>query len=96
ANRSRFALTGGLYSRNPDHIEQAERDLQVGNLYINRRITAALVERQPFGGFKLSGLGSKAGGHDYLLQFVIPRTVTENTLRKGYAPGADDQAALSK
>ncbi|NIN35218.1 MAG: bifunctional proline dehydrogenase/L-glutamate gamma-semialdehyde dehydrogenase [Gammaproteobacteria bacterium] len=95
ANRSRFALTGGLYSRNPDHIEQAERELQVGNLYINRRITAALVERQPFGGFKLSGLGSKAGGYDYLLQFVIPRTVTENTLRKGYAPGADDQATLS-
>ena len=96
ANQSRFALTGGLYSRNPDHIEQAERELQVGNLYINRRITAALVERQPFGGFKLSGLGSKAGGYDYLLQFVIPRTVTENTLRKGYAPGGDDQAALSK
>ena len=95
ANRSRFALTGGLYSRNPDHIEQAERELQVGNLYINRRITAALVERQPFGGFKLSGLGSKAGGYDYLLQFVIPRTVTENTLRKGYAPGADNQATLS-
>ncbi len=93
ANRSRFALTGGLYSRNPLHIDQAKRDLQIGNLYINRRITAALVERQPFGGFKLSGLGSKAGGYDYLLQFVIPRTITENTLRKGYAPGGDSPAS---
>jgi len=86
ANRSCFALTGGLYSRNPRHIEQAKRELLAGNLYINRRITAALVERQPFGGFKLSGLGSKAGGYNYLLQFLIPRSVTENTLRKGYAP----------
>lgn len=91
ANQSRFALTGGLYSRNPRHIEQAKQEFQAGNLYINRRITAALVERQPFGGYKLSGLGSKAGGYDYLLQFVIPRTVTENTLRKGYAPVAAEK-----
>lgn len=89
ANRSKYALTGGLYSRHPGHIELASRELQVGNLYINRRITGALVGRQPFGGFRLSGLGSKAGGPDYLLHFVLPRTVTENTLRRGYAPSGD-------
>ena len=60
-----------------------------GNLYINRKITGALVGRQPFGGFRLSGVGSKAGGPDYLLQFVEPRTVTENTLRRGYAPSPE-------
>jgi RHH-type proline utilization regulon transcriptional repressor/proline dehydrogenase/delta 1-pyrroline-5-carboxylate dehydrogenase len=89
ANRSKYALTGGIYSRSPAHIEQAKRELLTGNLYINRKITGALVERQPFGGFKLSGLGSKAGGPDYLLQFLLPRTITENTLRRGFAPGQD-------
>ena len=58
----------------------------MGNLYINRGITGALVGRQPFGGFKMSGVGSKAGGPDYLLQFLDPRVVTENTLRRGFAP----------
>jgi RHH-type proline utilization regulon transcriptional repressor/proline dehydrogenase/delta 1-pyrroline-5-carboxylate dehydrogenase len=86
ANDSAYALTGGLYSRSPSNIERVKRNLEVGNLYINRRITGALVSRQPFGGFKLSGLGSKAGGPDYLLQFILPRTVTENTLRRGFAP----------
>jgi RHH-type proline utilization regulon transcriptional repressor/proline dehydrogenase/delta 1-pyrroline-5-carboxylate dehydrogenase len=60
--------------------------MQVGNLYLNRGITGALVERQPFGGYKLSGIGTKAGGPDYLLQFLIPINVTENTLRRGFAP----------
>ena len=55
----------------------------VGNLYLNRGITGALVGRQPFGGHGLSGVGSKAGGPDYLLQFVEPRVVTENTMRHG-------------
>ena len=63
-----------------------KRRLRVGNLYINRKITGALVDRQPFGGFKLSGIGSKAGGPDYLLQFVLPRAITENTMRRGFAP----------
>ena len=63
--------------------------MQVGNLYINRKITGAMVGRQPFGGYKLSGLGSKAGGTDYLLQYMLPRTITENTMRRGYAPGED-------
>ena len=57
-----------------------------GNLYLNRGITGALVGRQPFGGFKMSGIGTKAGGPDYLLQFVLPRTITENTMRRGFAP----------
>ena len=57
----------------------------MGNLYINRKITGALVGRQPFGGLRLSGIGSKAGGPDYLLQFMEPRTITENTLRRGFA-----------
>jgi RHH-type proline utilization regulon transcriptional repressor/proline dehydrogenase/delta 1-pyrroline-5-carboxylate dehydrogenase len=86
ALNTRYALTGGLYSRSPLNIERVRRDLRVGNLYINRTITGALVQRQPFGGFGLSGVGSKAGGPDYLLQFVEPRVVTENTIRRGFAP----------
>jgi RHH-type proline utilization regulon transcriptional repressor/proline dehydrogenase/delta 1-pyrroline-5-carboxylate dehydrogenase len=86
ANGTPYALTGGLFSRSPEHIARVKRELRVGNLYINRKITGALVDRQPFGGFKMSGIGSKAGGPDYLLQFVLPRTITENTLRRGFAP----------
>ncbi|MGA1131138.1 MAG: L-glutamate gamma-semialdehyde dehydrogenase [Prochlorotrichaceae cyanobacterium] len=85
ANGTDYALTGGLYSRTPSHIEAARTDFEVGNLYINRGITGAIVSRQPFGGFKLSGVGSKAGGPDYLLQFLEPRTVTENVQRQGFA-----------
>jgi len=86
ANGTSYALTGGLYSRTPNHIQQAQTEFEVGNLYINRNITGAIVARQPFGGFKLSGVGSKAGGPDYLLQFLEPRTVTENIQRQGFAP----------
>jgi RHH-type proline utilization regulon transcriptional repressor/proline dehydrogenase/delta 1-pyrroline-5-carboxylate dehydrogenase len=86
ANRSSFALTGGIFSRSPRHIEKARQEFRVGNLYINRSITGAIVERQPFGGLKLSGIGSKAGGPDYLLQFLEPRTISENTLRHGFVP----------
>jgi RHH-type proline utilization regulon transcriptional repressor/proline dehydrogenase/delta 1-pyrroline-5-carboxylate dehydrogenase len=86
ANSTRFALTGGVFSRSPKHLEQARRDFRVGNLYLNRGITGALVERQPFGGFNMSGIGSKAGGPDYLLQFMDPRSVTEHTMRRGFAP----------
>ncbi len=86
ANDSEFALTGGIFSRSPAHIEHARREFRVGNLYINRGITGAVVERQPFGGLKLSGIGSKAGGPDYLLQFLEPRTISENTLRHGFVP----------
>jgi RHH-type proline utilization regulon transcriptional repressor/proline dehydrogenase/delta 1-pyrroline-5-carboxylate dehydrogenase len=86
ANNTVYALTGGLYSRTPGHIQQAKAQFEVGNLYINRGITGAIVDRQPFGGFKLSGVGSKAGGRDYLLQFLEPRVITENVQRQGFAP----------
>ncbi len=89
ANRSDYALTAGIYSRSPANLDRARRELAVGNLYLNRPITGALVGRQPFGGFKMSGIGSKAGSPDYLLQFVIPRTITENTMRRGFAPQVD-------
>ncbi|MEX2081049.1 MAG: proline dehydrogenase family protein [Dehalococcoidia bacterium] len=83
---SEFALTGGVYSRHPGHIAQAIAAFRVGNLYLNRKITGAVVGRQPFGGLGMSGGGDKAGGPEYLLQFVTPRTVTENTVRRGFAP----------
>jgi predicted delta-1-pyrroline-5-carboxylate dehydrogenase group 2 len=81
--RSPFALTGGLFSRNPRTVEQVARRTPVGNLYVNRHITGAMVGRQPFGGNRRSGIGSKAGGPDYLLQFLEPRVVSENTMRHG-------------
>ena len=86
ANDTPYALTAGLYSRSPTHIAHAGEALRAGNIYINRGITGAIVGRQPFGGFGLSGVGSKAGGPDYLLQFCEPRVVTENTVRQGFVP----------
>ncbi len=86
ANNSRYGLTGGIMSRNPETIDFVRQNLEVGNLYINRRITGAVVNRQPFGGVKLSGLGGKAGGPDYLLQFAQAMVVTENTIRRGFVP----------
>ena len=86
ANTTPYALTGGVYSRTPSHVEHARQRFDVGNLYINRAITGALVGRQPFGGHRLSGVGTKAGGEDYLLQFLVTRVVSENTLRRGFAP----------
>jgi RHH-type proline utilization regulon transcriptional repressor/proline dehydrogenase/delta 1-pyrroline-5-carboxylate dehydrogenase len=92
ANGTPYALTGGVYSRRPAHLQRARDAFRVGNLYLNRKITGALVARQPFGGFKLSGAGSKTGGEDYLKQFTDPVCVTENTLRRGFAPEADESA----
>jgi len=86
ANSGNFALTGGLFSRSPDNIARAGREFRVGNLYINRGITGAMVGRQPFGGSGLSGVGTKAGGPDYLLHFMDQRVVTENTMRRGFTP----------
>jgi len=80
---SPFALTGGLFARNPDTVDRVVARSPVGNLYVNRAITGAMVARQPFGGNRLSGTGTKAGGPGYLLQFVEPRVVTENTMRHG-------------
>jgi RHH-type transcriptional regulator, proline utilization regulon repressor / proline dehydrogenase / delta 1-pyrroline-5-carboxylate dehydrogenase len=93
ANGTRYALTGGVYSRSPAALDRARREFNVGNLYLNRKISGAVVGRQPFGGFKMSGIGSKAGGPDYLLQFMEPRTITENTLRRGFAPEGDEVRA---
>jgi RHH-type proline utilization regulon transcriptional repressor/proline dehydrogenase/delta 1-pyrroline-5-carboxylate dehydrogenase len=86
ANDTPFALVAGLFSRSPANIARAGDELRAGNVYVNRGTTGAVVGRQPFGGYGLSGLGSKAGGSDYLLQFMEPRVVTENTLRQGFAP----------
>jgi RHH-type proline utilization regulon transcriptional repressor/proline dehydrogenase/delta 1-pyrroline-5-carboxylate dehydrogenase len=86
ANDSEFALTGGCYSRSPVNIARVKNELVCGNLYINRTITGAMVERHPFGGFKMSGGGTKAGGREYLQNFLVPRVITENCLRRGFAP----------
>jgi RHH-type proline utilization regulon transcriptional repressor/proline dehydrogenase/delta 1-pyrroline-5-carboxylate dehydrogenase len=86
ANSTEYALTGGLFSRSPENISRAREEFVCGNLYINRGITGAMVDRHPFGGFKMSGVGSKTGGPDYLKQFVEPICITENTLRRGFAP----------
>ncbi len=86
ANDSPFALTGGIYSRSPTNIQLAREEFEVGNLYINRPISGSLVGRQPFGGHRLSGIGKKAGGHGYLEQFMVEKIMTENTLRRGFAP----------
>ncbi|MBU0680437.1 MAG: proline dehydrogenase family protein [Proteobacteria bacterium] len=86
ANSTEFALTGAVYSRSPRNMEAARRNFKVGNLYINRGCTGALVQRQPFGGFGMSGIGTKAGGPGYLLNFCNPRCITENTMRSGFTP----------
>ena len=80
---SPFGLTGGLFARNPDTVARVVARSPVGNLYVNREITGAMVGRQPFGGNRLSGTGAKAGGPAYLLEFVEAHTVSESTLRHG-------------
>ena len=88
ANSTEFALTAGFFSRSPANIERAKAEIIAGNVYINRSCTGAVVGRHPFGGFKMSGGGTKAGGGDYLLNFLVPRVVTENIMRHGFAPEA--------
>jgi delta 1-pyrroline-5-carboxylate dehydrogenase len=90
-----FALTGGLFSRSPDVVAEAAARLPVGNLYVNRAITGARVGQQPFGGNRRSGVGSKAGGPDYLLQFAEPRVLTENVIARK-VPGASSLVRLGK
>jgi RHH-type proline utilization regulon transcriptional repressor/proline dehydrogenase/delta 1-pyrroline-5-carboxylate dehydrogenase len=94
ANGTEYALTGGLFSRSPANIEKVREEFECGNLYINRGITGAMVDRHPFGGFKMSGIGSKTGGPDYLRQFVEPIVVTENTMRRGFAPVEEEGAGI--
>ena len=91
ANSTDYALTGGIYSRSPKNLERAKSEFLVGNLYLNRGITGAIVQRHPFGGFRMSGIGSKAGGPDYLQQFMLPVTITENTMRRGFAPSGEER-----
>lgn len=77
ANATVYGLTGGVLSKNRARLERARRDFEVGNLYLNRKITGALVGVQPFGGYKLSGSNAKAGGPDYLRLFMEMKTVSE-------------------
>jgi RHH-type proline utilization regulon transcriptional repressor/proline dehydrogenase/delta 1-pyrroline-5-carboxylate dehydrogenase len=88
ANDTDYALTAGFFSRSPANIERVKAELVAGNVYVNRSCTGAVVGRHPFGGFKMSGGGTKAGGGDYLLNFLVPRVVTENIMRHGFAPEA--------
>src|SRR5436190_1362230 len=88
ANDTDYALTAGFFSRSPANIERIKAELVAGNVYVNRSCTGAVVGRHPFGGFKMSGGGTKAGGSDYLLNFLVPRVVTENIMRHGFAPEA--------
>lgn len=83
SNSSDYALTGGIYSRSPVNIKKASTELQVGNLFINTPITRSLVGRHGFGGYRMSGHGVKSGTADYLMQFLIPVTITENVTRRG-------------
>ena len=85
-NGTDYALTGGLFSRSPKALARAQQELLVGNLYLNRAITGAIVERHPFGGFKMSGGGTKAGGKEYLQNFLFPRVTVENVMRRGFTP----------
>ncbi|MBP9913917.1 MAG: L-glutamate gamma-semialdehyde dehydrogenase, partial [Opitutaceae bacterium] len=89
-NGSDYALTGGLFSRSPKALERAQNEMLVGNLYLNRGCTGAIVERHPFGGFKMSGGGTKAGGKGYLENFMFPRSVAENVMRRGFTPPDED------
>src|SRR3954452_8458869 len=89
-----FALTGGLFARNPHTVHRVVERSPVGNLYVNRPITGAMGGRQPFGGNRLSGTGTKAGGPDYMLQFVDPHVVTETTVRQGLVLGGQRRSGL--
>jgi RHH-type proline utilization regulon transcriptional repressor/proline dehydrogenase/delta 1-pyrroline-5-carboxylate dehydrogenase len=85
-NASDYALTAGFFSRSPRALERAQQEIFTGNLYLNRGCTGAIVERHPFGGFKMSGGGTKAGGKEYLENFLFPRLIAENVMRRGFTP----------
>jgi 1-pyrroline-5-carboxylate dehydrogenase len=77
ANDSQYGLTGAIFSTNPEHLARARDHFFVGNLYLNRKCTGAMVGAHPFGGFNMSGTDSKAGGHDYLLLFLQAKSIAE-------------------
>jgi len=89
ANGTEFGLTGAVFSASEERLRRAEDEFFVGNLYLNRKCTGALVGGQPFGGFNMSGTDSKAGGYDYLLLFTQAKSIS----RKIAAQAADDLAA---
>jgi 1-pyrroline-5-carboxylate dehydrogenase len=77
ANDTEYGLTGAVYTNDPEKLERARREFHVGNLYLNRKCTGALVGVHPFGGFNMSGTDSKAGGHDYLGLFMQAKVWSE-------------------
>ncbi|MHB1167947.1 MAG: aldehyde dehydrogenase family protein, partial [Longimicrobiales bacterium] len=79
ANGTEFGLTGAVYSQDPERLERARNEFHVGNLYLNRKCTGALVGVQPFGGFNMSGTDSKAGGPDYLTLFMQGKSIADRT-----------------
>ncbi len=83
ANDSEFGLTGSVFSTDRSKLERARAEFLVGNLYLNRKCTGALVGAHPFGGFKMSGTDSKAGGPDYLLLFLQAKSVSEKIAARG-------------
>lgn len=92
AESTDYALTAGVFSRSARRIDRVVSGLRAGNVYVNRAITGAVVGRQPFGGNRMSGIGSKAGGPDYLLQFCDSQVVSENTVRQGFAPATSGRS----
>jgi 1-pyrroline-5-carboxylate dehydrogenase len=93
ANDTQFGLTGAVYSADDAKLERARREFHVGNLYLNRKCTGALVGVHPFGGFNMSGTDSKAGGRDYLLLFLQAKVASERvgaTTKRAEAGTATD------
>ncbi len=93
ANDTEYGLTGAVYTNDPEKLEQARREFHVGNLYLNRKCTGALVGVHPFGGFNMSGTDSKAGGRDYLGLFMQAKVVAEK-MRAGEDAKAEKRAAI--
>src|SRR5262249_50865964 len=86
ANDTEFGLTGAVYSSSRDKLERAVRDFHVGNLYLNRKCTGAMVGAHPFGGFNMSGTDSKSGGPDYLYLFTQAKSVGDKIVECGRGP----------
>ncbi len=82
ANNTIYGLTGAIYAKNEEKLERARKEFFVGNLYLNRKCTGALVGGHPFGGFNMSGTDSKAGGRDYLLLFLQAKLVSKKIFKK--------------